>query len=187
MKNIFLLLSISILLFQNVCIAQNNQSKSDNGKQPEIKWYSLNEALELNKKNPKKIFVDVYTDWCGWCKKMETTTFNHPQIIQYMNEKYYAVKLNAEGKDTIVFNNKTFVNPSPNTPKSTHMIAFEFLGNSISYPSFVFINEKNEMINSVKGYMTPQQIDPVLKFFGENVYTMNMWDLFMKCYQTDVK
>lgn len=153
-----------------------------------IKWYTLKQAFELNKTQPKKIFVDVFTDWCGWCKRMDATTFTQPQIVKYMNEKYYAVKFNAEGMDTITFNGKVFTNPNPHIgERSTHQLTPILLGEQLSYPSFVIFNEKNEVLNSLKGYMTPQQIDPVLKFFGEDVFKMNMWDLFMKCYQTDIK
>ena len=68
-----------------------------------VNWMSWDEAVEANKQNPKLIFVDVYTDWCGWCKKMDASTFGNPVIAKYMSENYYAVKFNAEGKDTINF------------------------------------------------------------------------------------
>src|SRR5574337_722786 len=93
----------------------------------EIKWYSFQEAYNLNKTNPKKIFIDVYTDWCGWCKKMDASTFKDPNVIKIMNKYYYAVKLNAEMKDTITMDTVKFVNPSPNTPRSTHQLAAALL------------------------------------------------------------
>ena len=37
----------------------------------EINWVTFEEALELQKKNPKKIMMDVYTNWCGPCKMLD--------------------------------------------------------------------------------------------------------------------
>jgi len=61
----------------------------------EVNWLTWNEAAELaaTDKNPKKVFIDVYTDWCGWCKKMDKDTFQNPTVAAYMSENYYMVKL----------------------------------------------------------------------------------------------
>ncbi len=40
-----------------------------------VRWLSWEEAIELSKEDPRKIVIDVYTEWCGWCKKMDKTTF----------------------------------------------------------------------------------------------------------------
>jgi thiol:disulfide interchange protein len=49
--------------------------------QEKIKWHTLPEAIELNKKEPRKFMIDVYTDWCGWCKRMDATTFSNDTIV----------------------------------------------------------------------------------------------------------
>jgi len=147
-------------------------------KTPPIKWYSFEEALELAQKSPKKIFIDVYTDWCGWCKKMDATTFVHDTIVSYINQHFYAAKLNAERKDTVVINGSTFINPSPNTPRSAHQLAAALLQNRLSYPSFVFLNEEGQMISVVPGYMVPQAFEPVLHYFGDNSYLNQKWEEF---------
>ena len=73
-----------------------------------IKWMSITEAEQLNKANPKKIIVDVYTDWCGWCKRLDATTYKDAGIVKYVNDNFYAVKLNAESKDKIVYQNQEY-------------------------------------------------------------------------------
>ena len=67
----------------------------------EIKWLSLNKALELQKENPKKIMMDVYTNWCGPCKLLDKETFQKQDVAAYVNEHYYAVKFNGEGNETV--------------------------------------------------------------------------------------
>ena len=78
----------------------------------EINWVSLEEALELQKKNPKKIMMDVYTNWCGPCKKLDKYTFGNKDVAEYINKHYYAVKFNGEGNEKIRYNDKDFENPN---------------------------------------------------------------------------
>src|ERR1700721_1067191 len=80
------------------------------GDDKEIHWVNFDEAVRLNKKHPKKIFIDVFTEWCGWCKKMDATTYTDPEIISYINKNFYPVRLDAETGDTFHFNNHTFFN-----------------------------------------------------------------------------
>lgn len=75
-----------------------------------INWLTLEEADSLYKIQKKPIFIDVYTDWCGWCKRMDASTFMDPNVGTYLNQNFYAVKLNAETKDSIQFNGKLYTN-----------------------------------------------------------------------------
>ena len=71
-----------------------------------IQWMTLAEAREAQKKEPKKIFMDVYTDWCGPCKLLDKNTFQNPDVSRYISEHYYAVKFNAEGTEEIQYYNR---------------------------------------------------------------------------------
>src|SRR5215467_6428835 len=74
----------------------------------EIKWLSITEAEKLMKKEPKKVIVDIYTDWCGWCKRLDATTYKDPAVVDYINKNYYAVKFNAESKEDITYEGTTY-------------------------------------------------------------------------------
>jgi len=94
----FLFISISLI-----------GQKEKNNKGP-INWLTLEEADSLYKIQKRPIFIDVFTDWCGWCKRMDATTFKDPNIAAYLNTNFYSVKLNAETNETITFNGKTYTN-----------------------------------------------------------------------------
>lgn len=143
-----------------------------------IKWLSFEQAVELNKKNPKKFIIDIYTDWCGWCKKMEATTYTNPVIIDYINTYYYAVKLNAERKDTVIFQGHTFVNENKNGSHSTHQLAESLLNGKMSYPTTVFMNEKYQLLTPVAGYLTQEDLEPILSFFALDKYLNTTYDQF---------
>jgi len=148
----------------------------------EIKWYDFEEAIALNKTNPKLIFIDVFTDWCGWCKKMDASTFKDPAIAKYMNEKYYCVKLNAERTDTVSFMGHQFYNNNPDGRRSTHQIAALLLQNKMSYPSYVFMNEESKVLTVVKGFLNTGKFDPIIHWFGERAYLKQNFKEYSESY-----
>ncbi|MCK9423147.1 MAG: DUF255 domain-containing protein [Bacteroidales bacterium] len=165
--------------------AQEKQKQS--GKGNICKWYSFEEAYKLSKKKPKKMFVDVYTEWCGWCKRMDSETFANPTIAAYMSKNFYCVKLDAERKDTVIIDSTTFVNPNPGSKRSTHQLAIELLRGKMSYPSYVFLNEKGQMINVIQGYRPPAEFEPMIHYFGEDAYQKMKWDEFKGGFQGTIK
>ena len=90
--------------------------KSSDYKSP-INWLTLEEADSLYKIQKRPIFIDVFTNWCGWCKRMDASTFKDPTVAAYLNTNFYPVKLNAETRDTITFNGKTYTNSQSSKAK----------------------------------------------------------------------
>jgi len=144
---------------------------------------SFEQAYELNKTRPKMIFVDVYTDWCGWCKRMDATTFTAPEVVAYMNQHFYAVKLNAERQDTVVIDGVIFVNSNPGSGRGSHQLAIELLRGKMSYPSYAFLNEKSQLLTVVPGYQPTKEFEPILHYFGEGAYITEKWENFRAGFQ----
>ncbi|MDH3650471.1 MAG: DUF255 domain-containing protein [Saprospiraceae bacterium] len=134
-----------------------------------IQWLTWEDAVKANGVNKKKLFVDVYTDWCGWCKVMDRKTFSDPAIVEYMNEHFYAVKLDAEQKEPIMWNDKEFkwVKSGRN---GVHTLAYSLLDGKMSYPSFVFLTEDFERIRISKGFKEASAFIEELQFAGEEKY-----------------
>ena len=145
----------------------------------EVNWLSWNEAAELaaTEKNPKKIFVDVYTDWCGWCKKMDKDTFQNEEVAVYMDENFYMVKLDGEGKEPIEFKGKTY-NFVPSGRKGYHEFAAALMQGKLSYPTTIFLDEKMDMLSPVPGYQKPEPFLNIARYFGDNVYLEKDWKTY---------
>ena len=125
----------------------------------------------------KKVFIDFTTGWCGWCKKMDKTTFIDPSVVSYMNQKYYAVKFDAETRDTIVYNGHTFTNSSPDFVKTSprargkvHWLAYSMLDGKTSYPSYSILDENMVRLTIYPGYKSQEDMLGILIFFASNQY-----------------
>lgn len=118
---------------------------------PTKTWYSIQEVAELQKENPKKVVVDIYTDWCRWCKVMDETTFADPTLMTALQKDFYLVKLNAETTTPIEFKDKTYNFVSSNR-RGYHELAAYLLNGGLSYPSFVVLDENLTPIEVIKGY-----------------------------------
>lgn len=169
------LLTVAIgILFVAFHAQANNGGEKDN---KEIKWYSIEEADSMMKIEKRKVYIDVYTDWCGWCKVMERKTFTDPEIIELLNTEFYAVKLNGEGKEDITFKNKTFKYVEKGRSKY-HELAAALMNGKMSYPTSVFLDENLNMIQPLPGYMPPDKLEPILEFIGRDYYKNTSWKEF---------
>ncbi|SEI90717.1 Thioredoxin-related protein [Cyclobacterium xiamenense] len=108
----------------------------------EITWYSFEEVIDKVETTPKMILIDVYTDWCGWCKKMDKETFTDKEVIAYVNENFYAVKLNAEdSKKKFEFRGREYSEEDMARAMRVQ-----------SYPNFVIMDAAMENITQLPGY-----------------------------------
>ncbi len=154
-----------------------------------INWMTLNEALAAQKEQPKKIFMDVYTTWCGPCKLLDRNTFGDKNVIDFINENYYAVKFNAEGTEEITYQDFTYTNPNYQEGRKGRN-ATHFFADALKlrgYPSLVFFKENGDLIQAIPGYKTPQQLEIYLKMIANDDYakltTVEAW----KEYQENFK
>lgn len=163
MKKIVFLL----LLAPAVVFGQTTEKKA-------VKWYNITEAMELAKKEPRPLIIDMFTDWCGWCKRMDAVTFSDTAVAAYLNAHFYPVKFNAETDDEIKFRDTVWTNVNKkNGTGRTHSLAENLLQGHMSYPTIVYLVPSTGLIAPVAGYMGPQDIEPILLYFGEGIYAVN--------------
>ena len=152
-------------------------------KAQKIQWLSVDSAFIRNKEVPKKMFIDVYTDWCYWCKVMEKKTFPNEKVAKYLNDNFYASRYNAESNDTISFLGETY-EPAHKSSKYNRL-AVEILHGQMAFPSYAFIDEEAKKIAVVPGYWKADAFLKLLIFFNKEYYKQISWDDFDKKYNLD--
>jgi thioredoxin-related protein len=147
--------------------------------QEKINWVTWDQVQTMMKKQKRKVVVDLYTDWCGWCKRMDATTFVDPEVVKYINKNYYAIKFNAEQKQDVNFKSRVYkFMPSGN--RGVHQLALMITNSQLSYPTFVFMDEDLNTIQPLPGYRNAEEFQLYLKFYSENYYKKpGGWDSYI--------
>lgn len=158
----------------------------------QVKWMTMQEAIKAQKTNPKKIMIDFYADWCGPCKIMDQKTFNNPVIAKYLNEDYYPVKFNAEGKESVELFGRTFVNSAYQEGKTKNsMHDFTKYMNVNAVPSIVFLDEKSNPITILQGALTAKELEPYVPFIASDQFkkidTREKWELYQQKFKSNIK
>jgi thioredoxin-related protein len=165
---VFFALAIAVASVGFICIP----SQTDSASAETVKWLSYDQAVALSKKNPKPIFIDVYTDWCGWCKQMDKNTFSNPKVAAYLNKRFYSVKLNAEKRDTVHYKGTAMTNAA---------LAAKIF-RTTSYPTTVYLEGDETLLQPIPGYQAPNDLYRIIHYIGENHYKTTSWEDFNRTF-----
>lgn len=156
--------------------------QAQNADDSRIEWLTLEEAAKKNQENPRMIFIDFYTDWCTWCKKMDINVFANPQISQLMGNSFYAVKFNAESAEPVNFNGKTY-KLSNEGRRPAHELAIELATHNerLGYPTFVVLDSNLDKMKTFQGYKTVDAMKLILEYYGvDDNYKKQNWIQFIQ-------
>ena len=163
--------------------AQTASTKTVMTDESPVKWLTFEQAVEKSKTEKRKIFIDVYTDWCGWCKVMDKNTFSEAHVAKILNENFYPVKFNAEQTEDVLFSGTTFKFISSGG-RGTHQLAAALLNNQLSYPTVVFLDENFAMIQPLPGYQKAEEFHKIIQFIGEDHYRTQKWADWQTLYKS---
>jgi thioredoxin-related protein len=129
-----------------------------------VQWMAPAAVESMMKQQPRLIVVDVYTSWCQYCKAMDATTWKNDSVVNYLAKNSYAVKLNAEEKNSQEWFGKMY----EYLPRfKVHQLAVDLLRGNIVYPSTVIIPLEGEW-QVLPGMLQPSDLEMVLKYYGSN-------------------
>jgi thioredoxin-related protein len=157
-----IIVAATMILSMAAGILQAQQTES-------IKWLKYDEGMKLAAKTNKPMIIDFYTDWCGWCKKMDKTTYADPNIIKYINRAFVAVKVNAESREKL----NLAAGPSDGIK-----VARSFGVNS--YPQTWFVESNGKKIDKWPGFAPADKFMVVLKYIGDGIYKTQNWTEYQK-------
>jgi len=142
---------------------------------------TFEEAVEANKIQPKPMLVDIYTDWCGWCKRMEKDTYSNVKLAEYINQNFYPVKLDGEDKNTITFNGKDYEFIKQGK-RGYNELPAALMNGKLSYPTTVFLDSKYQLIKRIPGYITLDKMEPIVVYLSQGKYLDTPWEDFSRDY-----
>lgn len=152
--------------------------------QDEIHWLSIDQAYERAQTDGKKILIDFYTDWCGWCKRLDRDTYSQAEVAAYINTHFHPVKFDAEQRQQLTLAGRTykFLNKGR---RGVHEFAAVMMNGRLSYPSTAILQADLRPVTVVPGYHGPEEMLMILTFLGEDHYQQTSWEAFQRQYQSE--
>lgn len=131
-----------------------------------IEWMSVEAVAVRLQKEKRPVLIDLYTTWCGWCKQMDKKTYSNKQVAQYLQEKFYTVKVDAETHSAITWNGRTY---QFNPQYRSNEFALYLTHGRLEFPTTIIIPPGGEP-QAIPGYMEPRELELLVKYFGEGQY-----------------
>ncbi|WP_051327153.1 thioredoxin family protein [Desulfatibacillum aliphaticivorans] len=142
----------TIILALALCLAMASSGLSAST----INWTTLEAAQDSVKNGDKLVYLHFYTDWCGYCKKMDASTFKDPKVVKYLNDNFLSVRLNPEKSDAA-------------KKMASKFYVRGFPANGFSNDGLAPLSTNSGLAIS-PGFMPPEQFMVMLEYLGSKSY-----------------
>jgi thioredoxin-related protein len=148
--------------------------------QETVNWQPIQQAETLAKKHHRKVLIEVFTQWSEGFKELERSVLAQPQIAKYLNDNFVTIKFDAETHEDINFKDRNykFVTQSG---VGFNELAAELLRGQMTYPTFVFLDENGNLIQTIQ-YRTPEHFEMIITYFGSDNHKKMPWKKYEKVF-----
>lgn len=150
----------------------------------QTQWRTIEDAA-TTQIGSRFYLVDFYTDWCGYCKKMDRQTFTDPTVAKIMNTYYYPVKFNAEGNETVTWNGRVYP-PATQGRNKVHVFTQATLGQRIGFPSFAIFRADGTLLTVVPGFYPPREFAVILWYFASGDNAKYPYEKYMQIFDKEI-
>ena len=144
----------------------------------QVTWHTIEEAANA-KIGTKMYFIDFYTSWCGYCKKMDRETFSDPTVAKILNRYYYPVKFNAESKKEFTWFGKKY--------KAGGGRVHEFARGVKGYPTTVLYRADGSLFQSIPGFASAKEYTVILWYFASGDYQRYPFDRYQQIFDKEIR
>ncbi|MCR4811654.1 MAG: thioredoxin family protein [Bacteroidales bacterium] len=156
----------------------------------QVKWNSMEQSAKVaTANNGKLFFVDFYTTWCGWCKKMDKDTFTDKVVAKIMNKYFIPTKFDAEGDASFTWNGVEYKGGgvAANGRRATHPFAQAILGARMGFPSFAIFGPDRKLLTVIPGYNSAADFTVILWYFASGDYEKYAFEKYTAIFDTQIR
>ena len=194
-KKVFLLVTLIVVggmvraqKFTPRSASTNANQAVANMQRDQIRWTTISSAAQL-KDNDKLYFIDFYTSWCGWCKRMDADVFTDATVVKLINKYFVPIKFNAEGQSELVWHGTRYVGtPTPRGSRpQVHSFAKATLGKDLGFPSFGVFGSDQQLITVIQGYQPVNDMTMMLWFIASGDYKIYSYDKYQAIFDKTIR
>ena len=141
-----------------------------------ISWMSVEEAAGKLQQEQRPVLIDLYTTWCGWCRQMDKRTYSNKKVAEYLQDKFYPVRVDAETHAVITWGGRTY---QFNPQYRSNEFAMYLTHGQLEFPTTIFIVPGQEP-QAIPGFLEPKDLELLVKYFGEGAYRTTSFDDYQK-------